>query len=359
MRGLHLTGALSARGSTYSRGVPDVVDWELAVATGVRLMPSGPEVTREQADMVVRQLRRASERAVEPVREVTGLEAPFDLHHSVVVGRPEWVRSNVRQMRTAIDPILHVLREKQPSAPVRAVGSRATALQMGAVLAWLSSKVLGQYEAFGARGRLLLVAPNIANAEMQLGVDPTDFRLWVCLHEETHRVQFGAVPWLSGHFTAEVHAYFTATDTDASRALSRVVAALRRSQEGGPALIDLVQTPEQRAVLDRLTALMSLLEGHADVVMDAVGPRVVPTVDTIRERFDQRRRQAGTLEGALRRILGLDAKLRQYTEGAAFVRAVVDSVGMPGFNAVWTSPETLPTVAEIAEPALWVRRVHG
>ena len=112
-------------------------------------------------------------------------------------------------------------------------------------------------------------------------------------------------------------------------------------------------------MLDRLTALMSLLEGHADVVMDAVGPRVVPTVDTIRARFDQRRRQAGTLDGALRRLVGLDAKLRQYTEGAAFVRGVVDRVGMPGFNAVWTSPETLPTTAEIAAPEAWVQRVHG
>ena len=329
------------------------------MATGVRLMPSGPEVTRSEADAVVRQLRRASERAVGAVLEVTGLEAPFEEHYAVVVGRPEWVRSNVRQMRTAIDPVVHLLREKQPSAPVRAVGSRATALQMGAVLAWLSSKVLGQYEAFGPRGRLLLVAPNIANAEQQLGVQPTDFRLWVCLHEETHRVQFGAVPWMSDHFTAEVHAYLAATDTDASTAIARIAAAVRGSKDGRPGLIDLIQSPEQRAILDRLTALMSLLEGHADVVMDAVGPRVVPTVDVIRTRFDERRRQAGTLDGALRRLLGLDAKLRQYTEGAAFVRGVVDQVGMEGFNAVWTSPETLPTITEIGDPGAWLRRVHG
>ena len=132
----------------------------------------------------------------------------------------------------------------------------------------------------------------------------------------------------------------------------------RRTRDSG-GLIDLIQTEEQREILDRLTALMSLLEGHADVVMDAVGPRVVPSVDVIRARFDQRRQQAGTLDGALRRLLGLDAKLRQYVEGAAFVRAVVDTVGMAGFNAVWSGPEALPRAAEIGDPQSWVRRVHG
>jgi coenzyme F420 biosynthesis associated uncharacterized protein len=261
-------------------------------------------------------------------------------------------------MRTATEPIADFL-SGDSNRVVRAVGSRTTAVQMGAVLAWLSSKVLGQYEAFGGEGRLLLVAPNIVHAERQLDVPPTDFRLWVCLHEETHRVQFGAVPWLSQHFTSEVHAYLRALDPDVGSALARLASGLRRGTLGRSGLVDLLQTEEQREVLDRLTALMSLLEGHADVVMDAVGPTVVPSVDIIRQRFDQRRQQAGTLEGALRRLFGLDAKLRQYVEGAAFVRAVVDRIGMAGFNAVWTSPATLPRPEEIAAPMAWVQRVHG
>ena len=344
--------------ATYSHWMADPVDWALAASTGARLSPSGPPDARDEVEAAVRQLRRASERAVQPVADVTGLEAPFETHRSVVVGRKEWVRSNVEQLRTATEPVADILGgDGHPI--VRAVGSRTTALQMGAVLAWLSSKVLGQYEAFGGQGRLLLVAPNIVHAERQLDVPPTDFRLWVCLHEETHRVQFGAVAWLSAYFTEEVHAYLRAVDPDAGSAIGRVVAGLRQGTRGSGGLIDLMQSDEQRVILDRLTALMSLLEGHADVVMDAVGPRVVPSVDVIRQRFDQRRQHAGTLDGALRRLLGLDAKLRQYVEGAAFVRAVVDRVGMSGFNAVWTSPETLPQSAEIADPALWVARVHG
>ncbi|MFM9134229.1 MAG: zinc-dependent metalloprotease [bacterium] len=343
-----------------------MIDWELATATGLRLIPGGPETSGEEARRVVRQLRRASERAVMPVQEVTGLEAPFEANRTVVVGRPEWLRSNVSQMAEAIAPVAHLLQERRPPAAVAAVGSRATALQMGAVLAWLSGKVLGQFEAFGAQGRLLLVAPNIVHAERQLDVDPTDFRLWVCLHEETHRVQFGAVPWLSGHFTAEVHTYLSSTDDDARSALARVAAGLRGPSAGdGPAgderpgLIDLVQSPEQREVLDRLTALMSLLEGHADVVMDEVGPGIVPSVAVIRTRFNARRHRASGLDGALRRLLGLDRKMRQYTEGAAFVRGVVDRVGMSGFNAVWSGPEALPSLQEIGEPEAWIARVHG
>lgn len=338
--------------------VTEAVDWGLAASTGERLAPSGPHDDRTEVEAAIRQLRRASERAVQHVADITGLEAPFEAHRSVVVGRREWVRSNVAQMRMATEPVSEIL-GSDGNGVVRAVGAHTTALQMGAVLAWLSSKVLGQYEAFGDQGRLLLVAPNIVHAERQLDVPPTDFRLWVCLHEETHRVQFGAVPWLSTYFSDEVHSYLRAIDTDAGSALGRAVAAMRRGARGSGGLIDLVQTDEQRAILDRLTALMSLLEGHADVVMDAVGPGVVPSVDTIRQRFDQRRRQTGTLDGALRRILGLDAKLRQYVEGAAFVRAVVDAVGMDGFNAVWSGPESLPRAEEIARPDAWIARVHA
>lgn len=335
----------------------DAVDWNLAAATGARLAPRGPHDERDEIDAAVRQIRRASEKAVDPVRDVTGMDAPFEAHRSVVVGRQEWVRSNVDQLRTVTLPVADQLSGSHPA--VRAVGSRVTALQMGTVLAWLSGKVLGQYEAFGSSPRLLLVAPNIVHAERQLDVPPLDFRLWVCLHEETHRVQFGAVPWLAQHFTEEVHGYLGSMDADASGALGRLLDRIRQRSRGETGLIDLIQTPEQRAILDRLTALMSLLEGHADVVMDAVGPGIVPSVEVIRERFNQRRQNAGTLDGALRRLLGLDAKLRQYVEGAAFVRAVVDRVGMPNFNAVWTSPETLPRPGEIASPEAWIARVLG
>ena len=128
---------------------------------------------------------------------------------------------------------------------------------------------------------------------------------------------------------------------------------------GGPSLLDAVQTPAQREIFDRLTAVMSLLEGHADFVMDEVGPDVVPTVEVIRSRFDARRHSPGAVDGLVRRLLGLDAKMAQYADGAAFVRAVVDRVGADGFSTVWRSPEDLPSRAEIADPGAWCTRVLG
>jgi coenzyme F420 biosynthesis associated uncharacterized protein len=297
--------------------------------------------------------------AVDPVRAVTGLIAAYEPADTVVVDRPAWIRSNVNGFATVAGPSLERLREG-PDA-VLAVGSRATAVQMGALLAWLSGKVLGQFEVFvapGQRQRLLLVAPSIVSAERALGVNSHDFRLWVCMHEETHRVQFSAVPWLTGYLVEQVRDFISLEEDDPGL-LSRVMAASRAVLSGTSrkGLIELLQTDAQRAILDRATALMSLLEGHADVVMDEVGPSVIPSVAVIRSRFDDRRHNPGQLDGLLRRFLGLDAKLRQYTDGARFVRGVVDRVGMSGFNQVWESADNLPTLVEIADPASWTKRV--
>ncbi len=208
------------------------------------------------------------------------------------------------------------------------------------------------------------------HVERELDVDPHDFRLWVCLHEETHRTQFTAVPWLRDHIEAEIQEFLAQTEVDPATLLERVgKAAQSLVGNGRPdadegegeslSMLEVVQTPAQREILGRLTAVMSLLEGHADFVMDGVGPEVVPSVAEIREKFQQRRATgAGRLDQALRRLLGLDAKLRQYRDGERFVRAVVDEVGMDGFNRVWTSPNTLPTKTEIAKPADWITRVH-
>jgi coenzyme F420 biosynthesis associated uncharacterized protein len=195
-------------------------------------------------------------------------------------------------------------------------------------------------------------------------VPPRDFRFWVCLHEETHRVQFGAVPWLADYLADRLAALMEASDLGARETLQKLVAftyALIRSlrSDSEVSVVEAIQTPEQKVIFDELTALMSLLEGHADVVMDAVGPAIIPSVALIRERFTTRREQPGTLDTFARKALGLDAKMRQYSDGAEFVRHVVDRAGMDGFNRVWTSPTHLPSRAEIHEPDAWLDRVMG
>ncbi|MDG4861478.1 zinc-dependent metalloprotease [Streptomyces sp. T-3] len=366
-----------------SIGGAEMVDWNLAVATATRLMRPGPEVSRDEARAVVTELRRHAKSSEAHVRSFTkmGTDALHDTP-VLVVDRPGWVRANVAGFRELLKPLLEKMQERRPGGPggavLGAVGGKVTGVELGMLLSFLASRVLGQYETFapptrelpaGANGggRLLLVAPNIVHVERELDVDPHDFRLWVCLHEETHRTQFTAVPWLRDHLEGEIQSFLGETEVDPMTVLERLREAAaslagknqEEEAEGGRSIVELVQTPAQREILGRLTAVMSLLEGHADYVMDGVGPAVVPSVAEIREKFKERRAKgASRLDLALRKLLGLDAKLRQYRDGERFVRAVVDEVGMDGFNRVWTSPNTLPTKTEIAKPADWVARVH-
>jgi coenzyme F420 biosynthesis associated uncharacterized protein len=347
--------------------VAQLVDWVLAERIGLRFTPKGPEATPSDAHGAVAELRELAQLARDPVRELTGLVADPDHAPAVVVDRAEWVRSNVAGFSVALDPLIASRTDRDINPTVEAVGSRLTAAQLGGALAWLSGKVLGQYEAFtppGQPGRLLLVAPNIVHVERELALVPRDFRFWVCLHEETHRAQFGGVPWMSEHFLAEVQSFVAVSDVPVGELLQRlgavaqaVVTAVRGRP--GPSLMEAVQTPAQREIFDRLTGLMSLLEGHADYVMDEVGPQYVPTVATIRERFAARREQAGTVDGFARRMLGLDTKMRQYTRGADFVRRVIAAEGHDGFAQVWDRPDHLPTAAEIDDPQAWISRVLG
>jgi coenzyme F420 biosynthesis associated uncharacterized protein len=247
---------------------------------------------------------------------------------------------------------------------VMGVGGKVTGAEVGSLTAFLASKILGQYDlAPDGTPRLLLVAPNVLHTETELGVDSEDFRLWICLHEETHRVQFTAVPWLRQHVidSARKLSLDLAPDPEQlGQQLVRIAQNLPDAlRSGGNGLADIFATPEQRAQIAKVTAIMSLLEGHADVVMDDVGPAVVPSVEHIRVRFQERREDISGIDKVLRRLLGLEAKMRQYRDGAVFVRAVTDKVGTDGFNAVWTSPETLPSPSEIEDPAAWVERVHG
>ncbi|MFB9554610.1 zinc-dependent metalloprotease [Streptomyces roseoviridis] len=367
-------------------GTSGMVDWNLAVATATRLVRPGPEVSRDEARAVVAELRRHAKAAEEHVRAYTRMvpdgHEPDDTP-VLVVDRAGWIRANVAGFRELLSPLLDKMQERRAGTPggtvLSAVGGKVTGVELGMLLSFLASRILGQYETFApatrdlpagtdGAGRLLLVAPNIVHVERELDVSPHDFRLWVCLHEETHRTQFTAVPWLRDHLQGEIQSFLAATDVDPGTVIERLreaVQALTGSRPEGeqgepaPSLVELVQSPEQREILGRLTAVMSLLEGHADYVMDGVGPDVVPSVTEIREKFQQRRaRGASRLDLALRKLLGLDAKLRQYRDGERFVRAVVDQVGMDGFNRVWTSPNTLPTKTEIAHPADWVARVH-
>jgi coenzyme F420 biosynthesis associated uncharacterized protein len=347
--------------STLSVG--RAVDWDFAATVGARLARPGPAATDYTRRQVVEQLAEASRSAELPVREVTGLIEGGEIPEARIVDRPQWIRAATKSMR--------VMTGGQDADGQRPrITGRITGAQTGAVLAFVSSGILGQYDPFGpGGGELLLVYPNVIAVERQLRVQPYDFRLWVCLHEVTHRVQFRANPWLADHMSGALAVLTEESGDDVAQVVSRLAEFARNRRDGSGSaaaeqnsgmigLLRAVQSEPQRKALDQLLVLGTLLEGHADHVMDAVGPAVVPSVTTIRRRFDERRqRKQPPLQRLVRALLGFDAKLSQYTRGKAFVDEVVGTVGMQRFNAVWSAPETLPLPTEIDEPRRWIDRV--
>jgi coenzyme F420 biosynthesis associated uncharacterized protein len=341
------------------------VDWRFAGTVGARLArpePPASDYTRRQA---IDDLAEAAVAAESPVRDVTRLFAGGPAPQPRIVNREQWIRAASDSMRVMTGGT---------DSPDSSVTGRIAGAQTGAVLAFISSGILGQYDPFagnagqddGKGGALLLVYPNVISVERQLQLSPKDFRLWVCLHEVTHRVQFTANPWLSEHMSRALGVLTSERGDDFGQVIGRLAEFVKdiRGSTGDPqnsgviGLMRAVQSEPQREALDQLLVLGTLLEGHADYVMDAVGPAVVPSVHLIRNRFDDRReRKQPPLQRLLRALLGVDAKLSQYTRGRAFVDHVVDRVGMERFNAVWSGPDTLPLPDEIEKPQRWIDRV--
>src|SRR5882724_4687973 len=282
--------------ATYGGGVSSaqMIDWNVATSTGVRWVRPGPQVSMAEARKVVAELRQLAAEVADPVRELTGLPGAPDDGIVAVVDRPGWIRANVDGFRVVLDPLVQHLQERggpPGGSVISAVGSRVTGMQAGLILSYLASRVLGQYELFlppdpdasaqdAPAGRLTLVAPNIVMVERELGVDPSDFRRWVCLHEETHRTQFTSVAWLRPYVQQQMTEFLLASDLDPASILDRLRGAADAvggavGGKGGGSLIEAIQSPRQREILERLTAVMTLVEGHGDYVMDAVGPSVV------------------------------------------------------------------------------------
>jgi len=315
------------------------VDWSLAERLGARLVDPGPELSDADLAEVVAGLRSAAERADQIVARSTGLQAPQGAP-PLIIDRPTWLRWNVRLASWMFAPYV----TDAPSLSDRLAG-QATAVQVGTVLAWVSARVLGQYDPYAEVPRLLLVAPTIAAVERGMGVDKDAFRLWVCIHEVTHRYQFGQAPWLPEHLRTLV-----------AQVVEAETPSLLGVLRGGRSLnfAEVALGPEGRQSLAAVTAVMSLVEGYADVIMDRTD--AVPGVATLREKF-QGRRNAPGLDAVMRSLMGLDVKHAQYTDGATFCRAVIDRVGLDGLNRVYERVENLPTSDEIADPGAWVDRV--
>jgi coenzyme F420 biosynthesis associated uncharacterized protein len=341
-----------------------VVDWILAERIARYIAGSG-DGKLQSADLD--QLATESERRV---IEYTGLEPAAPLPPPEGIGRDEWVQSNIGSMRQLLDPVLE--RAGQGLGPLRPAMQIGIGIvlstEVGVVVGYLAQRVLGQYElvlldeADAERPpRLLFVLPNLAQAVQAFGAEEREFMTWVALHEVTHAVQFAGVPWLHGHVAGLVRELLQTAELrmDSPRRLRLPTAdqlrnafsALRRGD-----LIAIVTSPAERETLDKVQAVMAVIEGHAEHVMDAVAPDLLPSLPRLREALDRRRRSQSGLSRLVARLLGLDLKMRQYEQGKKFCDAVVSEAGPAALSHVFSSPDALPTLQELDEPSAWLER---
>jgi coenzyme F420 biosynthesis associated uncharacterized protein len=341
-----------------------VIDWIVAerIATFVAGTGDQRTPTVDLAPLAV----QAEERVV----AYTGLTPAQPLPPPEGIGRHEWVASNIATMRVLLDPVLS--RANRSLGPLRpavqiAMGVVLSA-EVGVVLGYLGQRVLGQYELVlldeavkDRPPRLLFVLPNLGQAMRSFGADERQFMTWVALHEVTHAVQFAGVPWLHGHVSGLVGELLSSAEVrlDAPRKLQtpsgdevrRVAGALRHGD-----LLSIVTTQAERELLDQIQAVMAVIEGHAEHVMDVVAPDLVPSLSRLRAGLDQRRRSRSRLSRLVGRLLGLDMKMRQYEQGKRFCDAIVARGGAPALQQVFSSPEALPTLAELENPGAWLQR---
>ena len=316
------------------------------------------------------------------VSEVSGIPRPESVKWGII-DRVAWTEANISGMSRLIEPVATRLapRLERFPAPVRIAQRTAISAEIGALLGYISRRVLGQYDvlvteatdnALAVRRKnrkgppegtaLYFVGQNIVETERRLGFVPRDFALWVSVHEITHRFQFAGVPWLQDRFFSLIGEYIGSLELDARSLTSRISSAARRLRSGtvppeerNP--IYLLASEEQRRPLDQLQALMAVVEGHGNYVMDAVGKDVIPSFQRMRRAFDRRRDQTTFLQRIFNQIIGLEMKLHQYELGQRFCEMVVAREGREALGQLWTGPESFPDLNELRQPELWMRRV--
>jgi coenzyme F420 biosynthesis associated uncharacterized protein len=343
---------------------PDPVDWATARTVARIVAGRDPLVSSYLGASLDADFGALTVVAEELVAAHTGLHPPGHVR-AVVLDRREWVDSNLASMRNLLDPLMQRFGEKMMHNPFAPVGRRIAATEMGALLGYVAQRVLGQYDLLVPDDRgeaVYYVGANVLGLEKRFAFRPRDFRLWIAIHEVTHRAQFVGVPWMREYFLSLVHQVFELVDPDPrtlARALSNAVEAIRRGEnpldEGG--LVSLIATEEQRGVLGQVQALMSLLEGHGNVVMTDLGRRHVAGEERMARVLHQRR-QSGGIAQQVQKLLGLEQKMRQYEVGEKFVRGVLDIGGPRAIDHAWVGPENLPLLGELDDPGAWLTRVQ-
>lgn len=350
----------------------NAVDWDLAEKVAVKV------AMRDQFDgsYHFQAMRRDFESLTAQAEELVGIETGLISAHGPararVADRPMWIRANIASFQRLLKPVVEKLGiEDEPSNKlVGKLTEAAGAVQVGTVLGWMSTRVLGQYDLLLTEDEdpeeqdiVYYVGPNVMALEQKNNFDARQFRLWLALHETTHRAQFTGVPWLRDHFLSLVNGTLDAIDPDPKRmfdAVTGLVESKRRGEDplGDGGLPMLFASPEQRVVLDQVMGMMSLLEGHGDVTMDRAGIDHVPDAPHFASVLRSRRNSAKGVTKIMMKLLGIEAKINQYAAGERFIEHVEGVGGQDLLNVAWTAPEFLPSMDEIKDPGLWVSRTQ-
>lgn len=347
---------------------PEPVDWALAARVARRVAGRDPFANSYLADSLRDDFAAVTAEAEALVADHTGLRAPGDAR-AAVLDRHGWVDANVASMRRLLGPLTARVGERMARSPISGLGRSVAGTEVGLLLGWFSQRVLGQYDLLvpddgvsrADTDAVYYVGPNILGLEKRFAFRPRDFRRWIAIHEVTHRAQFTGVPWMRDYFLGLVDRALGSVDADPRRLLRALVRAAEELRHGRNPLDDggvvaLLASDEHRIVLQKVQALMSVLEGHGNRVMNELGRAHVAGQERM-ARVLQARRRAGGTSGFLQKLLGVESKMRQYEVGEAFVDAVEREGGTRAIDHAWRGPEFLPTLDELATPTAWLARV--
>ena len=345
------------------------VDWDLAERVAVKIATRGEVVDDYALARMADHFEDMTPQAEKLVGEETGLWSLQGEARSRLVSRPEWIAANIASFQRLLAPVIDKL-DDLSDGPLGQMARRFAGFEVGSVLGWMSTRVLGQYDLLLTeddnpedQDMVYYVGPNVLALERRHGFRPEQFRLWLALHETTHRAQFTGVPWLRDYFVSLVNETLDAVDPDPGRLFEVAKELIESRRNGSDPLADgglpgLIAGPEQKIVLDKIAGMMSLLEGHGDITMDRAGLGIVTDAEFFASTLRARRDSAKGLNRIFQRLVGLEAKLNQYAQGEAFIEYVEEHGGGPRvIDKAWASSDSLPTIVEIREPQAWLDRV--
>jgi coenzyme F420 biosynthesis associated uncharacterized protein len=354
----------------------DPIAWDLAAKVAARVAGRDPFASSYLYRSLQPDFEELTAIAEGLVTAETGLRPLSGSARARVTDRAGWVDANIASFRRLLRPVLDRLGAKLAEAEgspvgrlVQPIGRVVTGAQLGTLLGWMSTRVLGQYDLLLMEDErpedqdiVYYVGPNILALEKRFGFPPREFRLWIALHEVTHRAQFTGVPWMRDHFLSLVEGSVAAADPDPRRFLAAVFKAIELVRQGknplDEGLMMLLATPEQAEVLEKVQGLMSLLEGHGDITMDRAAADRIPDAERFSQVLRQRRQETRGAARVVQQALGLEAKMRQYEAGERFITAVEASGGPALLARAWEAPERLPTLEEIRNPIRWIDRMR-